>query len=189
MVFGDNELMLRERMEVKRMRGQSAVEYLITYGWAILLLAIVIAGLFASGVLTPSYFISEECYLGPNLPCDFQLYRDSAEPENTVISLRFTNGFAYPITITSFRAVSVEDDGVYAEIKDIGKVDSGEPRTVELKILQPSQPGSMRRYKTGMEYYSCALELRDKSGNCPSGDDFKHQISGRIIGVVLEKSS
>ena len=46
------------------MRGQATIEYLMTYGWAILALIIVLGVLVFSGLLSPTYLISEECNFG-----------------------------------------------------------------------------------------------------------------------------
>ena len=37
-----------------RVKGQTAMEYLMTYGWAILIVIVVIAALYSMGVFTPS---------------------------------------------------------------------------------------------------------------------------------------
>ena len=62
------------------MKGQSAIEYLMTYGWAIAILIIILGLLFTSGLFSPSYLVNEECELGPNFPCDsredFRIYAD-----------------------------------------------------------------------------------------------------------------
>ncbi len=42
---------------------QSAMEYLITYGWFFLVATIVLASLFALGIFSPSKFVSNECLL------------------------------------------------------------------------------------------------------------------------------
>lgn len=49
------------------MKAQNAMEYLITYGWAIAVLGIVIAALVGLGVLNPSSFTPNVC----SFPADF----------------------------------------------------------------------------------------------------------------------
>ncbi|MCL4389136.1 hypothetical protein M1397_00795, partial [Candidatus Marsarchaeota archaeon] len=41
---------------IAKARSQSAMEYLMTYGWAILIIAIVVVALFSLGVFNPSNF-------------------------------------------------------------------------------------------------------------------------------------
>jgi hypothetical protein len=40
-----------------RKKGQAALEYLMTYGWAILIIAIVAAALYATGILNPATWV------------------------------------------------------------------------------------------------------------------------------------
>ncbi len=52
------------------MRGQSAIEFLITYSWAILILALfIVAVLLISNTGTPSVYIQSTCTIQPLLPC------------------------------------------------------------------------------------------------------------------------
>ena len=45
------------------------MEYLMTYGWAILIISIVLAALFASGIFNPSQFAGQECVLSSGFSC------------------------------------------------------------------------------------------------------------------------
>jgi len=50
-------------------KGQSAMEYLMTYGWAILVIVIVIAVLFYIGVLNPANVTPVVCTFPPGFSC------------------------------------------------------------------------------------------------------------------------
>ncbi len=50
-------------------RGQAAMEFLMTYGWAILVVLVAIAALAYFGVLSPARFLPERCLLAPGLAC------------------------------------------------------------------------------------------------------------------------
>lgn len=59
-------------------KGQSAMEYLMTYGWAILIIVVVLAALFYMGVFTPSP--GESCKFAPGsaLACkSFKIYNQT----------------------------------------------------------------------------------------------------------------
>ncbi len=56
-------------ISMRNMKGQAAMEYLMTYGWALVALVVVIAALMATGVFNPSYMVSEECTMQPDLSC------------------------------------------------------------------------------------------------------------------------
>src|SRR3989344_5713936 len=54
----------------KKKQGQAAIEFLMTYGWAILVVLIAITALAYFGVLNPSRFLPESCIIGPGFSCD-----------------------------------------------------------------------------------------------------------------------
>jgi hypothetical protein len=45
----------------QKMKGQGAMEYLMTYGWALLVIVVVGAALFALGVLNPTTYTQKRC--------------------------------------------------------------------------------------------------------------------------------
>jgi len=51
-------------------KGQAAMEFLMTYGWAILVVLIAIGTLAFFGVLNPAKFLPQSCILGPGLACE-----------------------------------------------------------------------------------------------------------------------
>jgi hypothetical protein len=55
-------------MQMER-RGQAALEFLMTYGWAILVVLIVIGALAYFGVLNPTILLPEKCTLETGLYC------------------------------------------------------------------------------------------------------------------------
>jgi hypothetical protein len=55
-------------------KGQAALEFLMTYGWAILVVLAAIAALAFFGVLNPGRFLPEKCTMPSGLAClDFQV--------------------------------------------------------------------------------------------------------------------
>ena len=42
-------------------KGQGALEYLMTYGWALLVIVIVVAALYAMGILNPATYTQKRC--------------------------------------------------------------------------------------------------------------------------------
>jgi len=50
-------------------RGQAALEFLMTYGWAILVVLSAIGALAYFGVLDPDRYLPEKCVLPPGLAC------------------------------------------------------------------------------------------------------------------------
>ncbi len=81
-------------------KGQAATEFLMTYGWAILIVLISIGALAYFGVLNPSRFLPSSCLLFAGLACtDFSVGDNS-------MTLILQNGFGKDITIQSFNVVN-----------------------------------------------------------------------------------
>ncbi|MFA5108281.1 MAG: hypothetical protein WC492_01980 [Candidatus Micrarchaeia archaeon] len=90
-------------------KAQSSTEYLATYGWAMLLLVLVVAFLVGSGIFNPSKFANEECTIQPNLPCT-DYYVAAYEGRSALdLSFNVTNTMGFPIAIVGY---SVEVDKI-----------------------------------------------------------------------------
>ena len=78
-------------------KAQAAMEFLMTYGWAILVVLLAIAALAYFGVLNPGKYLPSSCTLGTGLSCnDFKV-------EANNVTLVITNGMGEdlnPFTIT-----------------------------------------------------------------------------------------
>ncbi|MFH2100461.1 MAG: hypothetical protein ABII71_00020 [Candidatus Micrarchaeota archaeon] len=162
------------------MRGQSAIEYIVTYGWAILALVIVLGVLLSSGVLSPTYLISDECNAGTNLPCAFAMWNEDGA---TQLSMELHNGFPYEIRVRSIN-LTMPETGETFTIRTPFPVDveSGESIAVRGAFDGGElQESGYERFFISIEYASCASELLDGS-DC--SDSF-HVISGRLSGKVL----
>lgn len=76
-------------------KAQAAMEFLMTYGWAILVVLAAIAALAYFGVLSPEKFLPEKCVLQPGIACV------SHKVEPAKITLVISNGLGRTITINS----------------------------------------------------------------------------------------
>lgn len=164
---------------MKALKGQSAVEYIMTYGWAILALVLVTAALLGTGVLSPNYLISEECNLGSNFPCNFIVYNEGGQ---TRISLDVYNGFPYEIEVTGMN-IELRDTGDVFEgfSGSLGRIESGDKRNFQGTLSGPQlQENAIKRFSASLTYVSCAPEVSDDSG-C---SDSEHTISGKIVAKV-----
>jgi hypothetical protein len=65
--------MMGKRMFRSR-KAQSAMEYLMTYGWAILIIAVVLGALFSLGVFSGASLIGNACIAGPGYYCGSMIY-------------------------------------------------------------------------------------------------------------------
>ena len=74
-------------------RAQAAMEFLMNYGWALLVVLIVISSLVYFGMLNPSRFLPETCTIS-GFSCDFVL-------NTTHLQVELTNNLGEDITISN----------------------------------------------------------------------------------------
>lgn len=80
-------------------KAQAAMEFLMTYGWALLVVLIAIGALAFFGVLNPSKFLPNSCSLAPGFSCtDFK----ASEGSNNVVVL-VQNGLGENLNTVSLR--------------------------------------------------------------------------------------
>ena len=86
-------------------RGQSSVEYLMTYGWAFIILLAVLAILYSFGVFNPQQYMGEECLFQPSLQCKSMTLMSNDAPKPATpgeFKLTLNNGLGYPIAGTTY---------------------------------------------------------------------------------------
>jgi len=162
------------------MKGQSAVEYIMTYGWAILALIIVTVALLGSGIVSPNYLISEECNLGSNVPCNFIVYNEGGVSK---ISLQIFNGFQYKIRIEDL-AIELKETGDIFDLTSPGSTEMESGESLEYTgTFQGSElpANSIKRFSAKITYVSCAPEISEGSA-C---SDSEHTISGKIVARIV----
>lgn len=77
-------------------RAQSAMEYLITYGWAIIIIAIVLTALFELGLFTPP--VSTACVF----PADFGCVSSTLYSGNSTVVINVQQNTASSVNITAY---------------------------------------------------------------------------------------
>jgi len=83
----------------------------MTYGWALIVVLIVIAALAFFGLLDPNRFLPEKCEIAPGVTCrDFNLIRNS-ESENGTITLLINNGIGQSMNSVMINVTSCENLG------------------------------------------------------------------------------
>ncbi len=106
-------------------KGQAALEFLMTYGWAILVVLIVIGALAYFGILNPSILLPEKCTLQMGLYCkDHRI--DGTKGQ---ITFNFENGMGKDIILYHVNVTGdVIPGGCYAGV--YGNVTSGDTAMV-----------------------------------------------------------
>jgi hypothetical protein len=79
------------------LRAQSSLEYLMTYGWALIILVAVLSILYSLGIFDPQQYMNEECLFQPSLQC-----KSMSLKTNGNFELKLSNGLGY--TINNVRA-------------------------------------------------------------------------------------
>jgi hypothetical protein len=85
-------------------RGQAALEFLMTYGWAILVVLVAIGALAYFGVLRPERLLPEKCVIATGSG----LYCDDYSASGTTLTLRLKNLLPDNVNVT---AISVTITG------------------------------------------------------------------------------
>lgn len=86
-------------------RGQAAMEFLMTYGWAILVVLVVIGALAYFGILNPSTLLPERCELQMGIACKDHLVTTNTSDEGQIL-FTIENGRGSDIYITRINAYS-----------------------------------------------------------------------------------
>ena len=162
------------------------MEYLVTYGWALLALFFVLALLLGSGAFSVNNFSAPECTFQPDIPCpSFIIYKEispSTGNLQTVIAFNISNGLGFPINITSViysatgwggPGVSVFDGSPLTPMR----VASGQSAAFSYNVTDSSQPAE-RDFKTvfvQLTYYNCKN---------PASCTGPYVTSGRISSAV-----
>ena len=171
-------------------KGQAAAEYLVTYGWALLLLVAVIAIILSTGIFNASYFISEECVLQPDIACTgHQLYLAGGDGDATLV-MRVEDRLGYAIRIDSI-TITTNNLGAAGQRNWTAKPDTQTPldqgmnTTFKFTFTGDKQPpvDSMQRMNVLLTYYSCAREVNP---GCIQSDQYKHTVAGRITARVAK---
>ncbi len=100
------------KVPIHSKKGQAAMEFLMTYGWAILVVLAAIAALAYFGVLSPEKFLPEKCILEPGLACV------SHKVEPTTVTLVISNGKGRTIIVDSIAVGSCS--GTFTETMPSG---------------------------------------------------------------------
>lgn len=90
---------------MKQKRGQAVLEYLLTYGWGILVVIIGVSVLTYFGFLSPSNLLPNSCDFGAQLVC--QEYRVTKTATGADIDLRLRNDFGRDITVFDAQGVDM----------------------------------------------------------------------------------
>jgi uncharacterized protein (UPF0333 family) len=112
----------------KKNKGQAALEFLVTYGWAILGALIVVGALSYFGIFNTQKYVNDVCYFGDQMTCE-----DYIAYKNATIGIRLRNNFGVPIDINT---VMIKSDYGTVSCADIpsGSIQPGVEFTISCRI-------------------------------------------------------
>jgi len=153
-------------------KGQAAMEFLMTYGWAILVVLVVIGALAYFGVLTPTAFLPSRCQFSTGLVClDKQITSDG------VIAFRINNGLGTAIDI---KAIGVNDSSRFytgcpagVDLATPVTILAGQEKTVTITNCAPNDVEVGMRIKA-----SVTLAYSDRTTG------FNHTVIGLLLTDV-----
>jgi len=88
-------------------KGQAAMEFLMTYGWAILVVLAAIGALAYFGVLGPTKYLPEQCIGPAGMDC---IDKPAVSTDDYSISFALRNNLGYTINITFVNATDGDCD-------------------------------------------------------------------------------
>jgi len=151
-------------------KSQAALEFLITYGWAILSVLIVISALAYFGVFNTTKYVNDICDFGDQLHCD-----DSVLHRNATLQFQLRNNFGIGIDITGV-TVKSEYGNVICPISDVNPNTNVPPSSlleVKCRITNNNIPlNDKKRVKA-------IVEFRKNGGANP----LHNQTGDILIGV------
>lgn len=125
-------------------KGQSALEYLMTYGWALVVIVIVIGAL---ALLLPDMTGATETCTG--MPSQF-VYDSHLYESDGTFSVKFTNGQLNDINVSALRLSDNNSDDI--SISPETKIDAGELGDANVSGLASHTAGSSYGVDVVMTY-------------------------------------
>lgn len=162
------------------LKGQAAMEYIVTYGWALLGLVILIGALTYFGVFNPEDTLPDKCYLNKDLEClDHQIISDSSGEYVKLIvkNLKRNDVYISNITCTLGNTYSVDPLTSVSLVGDYDGTNYGIlPTNAEVEITcggvsaEQFSKDSKRKVLINLEYFEDV--------------DFKKIIKGDVFSKV-----
>ena len=150
----------------RRMHGQAAMEFLMTYGWAIIIMLSVVGILFYVGIIRPTP--PNSCTLPPGFSCSS--YKIEGGGNFSVI---IGQSVGQDIVVTNLSCSAV-DGATASDLASNVTIKNGRSSTLNTVVMCKNSDGT---YPGRGDYYSGKILI--KYTELDTGID--HQISGNIV--------
>lgn len=157
-------------------KGQAALEFLMTYGWAILVVLIVIGALAYFGVLNPNTFVSERCNLPSPFVCSNSVVKVSGPSLFAV-----TNSGGSEVKITGLKMIQTgsgetsDPECIFDGAATPVAIKSGETSTITTASCTFIDVGRGSKAKFNLELKYYATE---------SGSSFEKTVKGDMVSTL-----
>jgi hypothetical protein len=125
-------------------RGQAAMEFLMTYGWVLLVVLVAVSALAYFGVLNPGDKLPESCVFFPGIGCnDFKVTSSS-------VILVITNGGGINLEDVTFTVLGTGPCS--GDTSETANLNDGESKTYTISCSDIMNSGSAFRREIQMDY-------------------------------------
>ena len=167
-------------------KSQGALEFLTTYGWAFLVILLMIGAMMYFGILNPNKFLPERCTTSTGFQClEHQLLLvTSGSPPSTVLNVSFQlkNVLSDPINISN---CTVTSDILNSDVtlnKDTHGwksviIDSGDTSELTFKL-------DSSKFIGGLPKVGTKQKISMKITYTPYGKSFSQKMNVEIFGEV-----
>ncbi len=154
--------------------GQASMEFLMTYGWAILVVLAVLAAIIYFGVLNPTMLIPERCSFSAGMNCEnYQVVSNQI-----VLVLQNSQGRDMLVSrvAASSDALGTGDLGVVCADNTAVMLNDGERATFILD--EPDVPGSCDYRETGRDKNAYDINISYSWQDSPA---ITHVLNGELL--------
>lgn len=149
-------LMSRKRMFLRPMnsRAQSAMEFMMTYGWALMIVFGFIGALVYFNLLNPSTLLPDSCNLGYRISCDDFIIQTQGSGITSTLSV--TNSFSDNIVLANITLVPLSNADNFTCSNGTINLKGGQQAFITMPCspaVYSPQAGGKNRFKTTIIYY------------------------------------
>ncbi|MBD3303870.1 hypothetical protein GF343_01895 [Candidatus Woesearchaeota archaeon] len=135
-------------------KGQAAIEFLLTYGWVILVFIIAIGALLYFGFLSPETFGQEQCEIVPGLDCQ------DVQATNDELTLVIENNLGQDVFIQK-----ISDPEGKCSLEEGKELKNSEQETFVLSDCKYGSKGEKLKTELDFEYQSSTgLDHKEQAG-------------------------
>lgn len=158
-------------------KAQIALEFLTTYGWAFLVILIMIGTLAYFGILKPSKILPDRCNMGPEFDClDYQISASDHQ-----FKMRLKNNIGEPITITDIKLSNEAVTKYSCTLSSPSLPYPFSPEVTTNFIFSScnSAAAGMLKGEKGKVLFKITYYL------VKSGPEYKHELNGEVFSTAI----